>query len=66
MTEKRYSRTYDFSKSLIDEITWNTMRCKKCGEKLPNYPSYTDYGELKICRKCGNRHLLVRRLPKNG
>lgn len=65
MTEKQYLRGNDFARSLADEIHWSSMRCKRCGAKLPKYPQYTDSGEYKICKKCGYSHLIVRRIPKN-
>lgn len=64
MTELAYSY-FRTGKVFMQEIEWKFLKCNKCLTKLVLDES-NEYEEVKICPKCGEKHMLIKKIRKEG
>ena len=52
-------------KTLMIQKKWDNLKCTDCGCKLKLI--YGDeFESVKLCQECGKKHLLIKKLRKDG
>ena len=45
-------------------LFWEFLRCKRCGGTV-ELTVDDEFKEIKVCKECGYRHILVKKAKKN-
>ena len=64
MTDYIFTK-YHSGNCILQELEWMNLHCSNCGSEMPKYSNYdNNHNEIKTCSKCGEKHILIRHLPK--